>query len=128
MKKQSFLKLSSNLLQQAVFFLLLIVVWQTCSDSRSEEILKEQLDKTEQNLSDAVYSLNEARSNIDSLNSKVEFFNERSKLLTLERDSLLLKFKRETAANWKSLQSIIKRQKEVNAQLIYLRNKNRKFE
>lgn len=120
-------KYFSKFIQPAILLLLLLIVWQIFSSNRSEEILKEQLDKTETNLSAAIFSLEKARSNNDSLKTKLLYFNEKSKFLTLERDSLLLKFKRETAANWEALQIIVKRQKEVNAELTYLRNKNKEF-
>lgn len=128
-RTNSFLgKYFSKFIQPAILLLLLLIVWQTFSSNRSEEILKEQLDKTETNLAAAIFSLEKAKSNIDSLKTKLLYFDEKSKFLTLERDSLLLKFKRENAANWKALQNIVKRQKEVNAELTYLRNKNKDFE
>ena len=118
----------SKFFQPAILFLLLIVVWQIFSSNRSEDIIKEQLDKTEQKLNSVTVTLEETKNNIDSLQNQISFFGEKSKILTLERDSLLLKFKKETAANWESLQNIIKHQKEVNAELAYLRNKNKDFE
>lgn len=128
-RTNSFLgKYFSKFIQPAILLLLLLIAWQTFSSNRSEEILKEQLDKTESNLSSAIFSLKKAKSNIDSLKTKILYFDEKSKFLTLERDSLLLKFKRENAANWEALQNIVKRQKEVNAELAYLRNKNKDFE
>jgi hypothetical protein len=121
-------KHSKNLLQSLILILLLLIFWKTFSSSRSEEILKEQLNKTELNIEKTISSLNNAVRNADSLKNELNLFDKKARLLTLERDSLLLKIKRKTAANWDSLQNIIKRQKNVEAELAYLRNKNRGFD
>ena len=124
-QKNSFL---SKYFQPAILILLLIVVWQLFSSNRSDEIIIDQLNKSELKLNSAISSLEDSEYLIDSLKNKITYFDEKSKLLTLERDSLLLKFKRETAINWVSLQEIIKKQKAVNAELTYLRNKSKDFE
>ena len=124
-QKNSFL---SKYFQPAILILLLIVVWQLFSSNRSEDIIIDQLNKSELKLNSAISSLEDSEYLIDSLKNKITYFDEKSKLLTLERDSLLLKFKRETAINWVSLQEIIKKQKAVNAELTYLRNKSKDFE
>ena len=124
-QKNSFL---SKYFQPAILILLLIVVWQLFSSNRSDDIIIDQLNKSELKLNSAISSLEDSEYLIDSLKNKITYFDEKSKLLTLERDSLLLKFKRETAINWVSLQEIIKKQKAVNAELTYLRNKSKDFE
>ncbi|MCW8848677.1 MAG: hypothetical protein OQJ81_01760 [Melioribacteraceae bacterium] len=121
-------KHSKNLLQSLIIILLLLIVWKTFSSSRSEEIIKEQLDKTELRLDKTMISLNDASRNVDSLKNELDIFEKKARLLALERDSLLLKFRRQTAANWDSLQNIIKRQKNVENELAYLRNKNKDFD
>lgn len=121
-------KHSKNIFQSLIIILLLLIVWKTFSSSRSEEIIKEQLDKTEVKLDNTIVSLNAAVRNADSLKNELNLFDKKTRLLTLERDSLLLKFKRQTAANWDSLQNIIKRQKDVEAELAYLRIKNKVFD
>ena len=124
-QKNSFL---SKYFQPAILILLLIVVWQLFSSNRSDDIIIDQLNKSELKLNSAISSLEDSEYLIDSLKNKITYFDEKSKLLTLERESLLLKFKRETAINWVSLQEIIKKQKAVNAELTYLRNKSKDFE
>ena len=124
-QKNSFL---SKYFQPAILILLLIVIWQLFSSNRSDDIIIDQLNKSELKLNSAISSLEDSEYLIDSLKNKITYFDEKSKLLTLERDSLLLKFKRETAINWVSLQEIIKKQKAVNAELTYLRNKSKDFE
>lgn len=124
-QKNSFL---SKYFQPAILILLLIVVWQLFSSNRSDDIIIDQLNKSELKLNSAISALEDSEHLIDSLKNKIAYFDERSKLLTLERDSLLLKYKRQSAANWDSLQNIIKRQKDVEAELTYLRNKNKDFE
>ena len=121
-------KHSKNIFQSLIIILLLLIVWKTFSSSRSEEIIKEQLDKTEVKPDNTIVSLNAAVRNADSLKNELNLFDKKTRLLTLERDSLLLKFKRQTAANWDSLQNIIKRQKDVEAELAYLRIKNKVFD
>ncbi len=121
-------KLSKNFVQSLIIILLILILWKAFSSSRSEEILKEQLDKAEMKFEKTVSSLNNAVRNADSLKNELNLFDKKARLLTLERDSLLLKFKRQTAANWDSLQNIIKRQKDVEAELAYLRNKNKDFD
>lgn len=122
------LKIISDLFKPLVILILAILLWQNYFSSRSEEIIEEQLNKTTIELSKAESSLLLANCSIDSLNIKIEEYSKNSRILRLERDSLLLKFKRETALNWSSLQNIINQQKVINAELIYLKKQNKEFE
>ncbi len=72
-------------------------------------------------------SLLEAKSSIDTLYAKIKIYEGRLGKLDSERDSLLHTLKKETTANWVSVQSVLKKQTKNNEELSLLKQRNEKF-
>lgn len=103
------------------FGFLLVVNNRTEKSYIQTEKIGNSIDTIKYNNSIAIFTINKLQNTLER--SKNEL-----RILQVEKDSILLNFKRKNAKDWYNLQQIKKEQKEINKTLKALRILNLKYE
>ena len=118
---------TTGLIQIAIIAVLIFAIFQLYRLDESNLHIKTQINQMTPKLDSAFRSLTEARRHIDSLNSRITYFDDSLTSLTRERDSLVNALKQQTQAGWSTMQNSLNRQREINLELNLLRERNKEF-
>ncbi len=116
--------INKNIRKQIFFSAIGILAVATCISIFSgygNRQLKRRLDDTAAELKIARDTISSVKESLSNLQQKLDVFKSKSDILSLQRDSLLLIFRRRNAADWNEVLKIEQEQKIMKEKLRILR-------
>jgi hypothetical protein len=107
--------------------ILLMICWFIFLPRHETRNLKKQLEETADELRAARDTIGSVKKNLKLLQDELDDFKLRSEMLSSQRDSLLLVFRRRNAASWEEAMRIEQQQKILKEKLLILRQTEKKL-